>query len=77
MTLSTRVSRFGSRSLELEHRFFLDSALIVEGAQTRVWGHAAPGRPDALTATLVPDDVRAALSAPRVVHLRLRAEPST
>ena len=75
LTLSTRVARFGSRSFDLEHRFLLEDALIVEGAQTRVWGHAAPGRPDALTATLVPDDVRTALSAPRVVHLRLREEP--
>ena len=77
LTLLTRISRFGKRSFDLEHRFFLDSALIVEGAQTRVWGHAAPGRPDALTATLVPEDVRAALSQPRVVHLRLREEPSS
>jgi len=77
LTLSTRVARFGNRSFDLEHRFFLADALIVEGAQTRVWGHAAPGHPDALRALVVPDDVRAALSAPRVVHLRLREEPSS
>ena len=44
LTLSTRVARFGNRSFDLEHRFFLDSALIVEGAQTRVWGHAGRAR---------------------------------
>jgi 4-hydroxybenzoyl-CoA thioesterase len=77
LTLSTRVARFGNRSFDLEHRFFLAGALIVDGAQTRVWGQAVPGQPDALQAIVVPDDVRAALSAPRVVHLRLREEPSS
>ena len=76
LTLSSRIARFGSRSFDLEHRFFLDRAVIVEGAQTRVWGHAAPDRPDALTAIVVPDDVRAALSKPRVVHLRLCESPA-
>ena len=76
LTLSTRISRFGSRSFDLEHRFFLDDTLIVEGAQTRVWGHAAPGRPDALTAVVVPDEVRVALSESRVVHLCIREQPA-
>ena len=74
LTLSTRISRFGSRSFDLEHRFFLGDALIVEGAQTRIWGRAAPGQPDTLTAVPLPAEVRAALSEPRVVHLRLHED---
>ena len=74
LTLSTRVARFGGRSFDLEHRFFHAGALIVEGAQTRVWGRAARDRPDALKAIVLPDEVRAALSEPRVVHLRLVEE---
>jgi len=76
LTLSTRIARFGNRSFDLEHRFFLEDALIVEGVQTRVWGHAAPGRPDALTAVVVPDEVRVALSESRVVHLCIREQPA-
>jgi 4-hydroxybenzoyl-CoA thioesterase len=71
LTLSSRVSRFGSRSFDLEHRFLRCSELIAEGAQTRIWGRAAPGAPDKLSAIPLPAEVRAALAAPRVVHLRL------
>jgi 4-hydroxybenzoyl-CoA thioesterase len=74
LTLSTRTSRFGGRSFDLEHRFFLADALIVEGAQTRVWGRTAPGQPDTLTAVPLPAEVRAALSASRVVNLRLHED---
>jgi 4-hydroxybenzoyl-CoA thioesterase len=71
LVLATRIARFGSRSFDLDHRFFLADALIAEGAQTRIWGRAAPGAPDKLTAVPLPAEVRAALSAPRVANLRL------
>lgn len=71
LVLSSRVARWGGKSFDIEHRFFLDGAIITEGRQTRVWGHAVAHDPDRLEAIVVPDSVRTALSVDKVIHLRL------
>lgn len=71
LVLSTRIARFGSRSFDLAHEFFRADTLVADGAQTRIWGRAAPDEPERLTAVPLPAEVRAALSEPRTVTLRL------
>lgn len=75
LVLSSRIARWGNKSFDIEHTFFLNKAVITEGRQTRVWGHAVAHDPDRLEAVRVPDAVRAALSEDKVVRLRLDAHP--
>ncbi len=70
LTLSSRVTRLGGASFDVSHRFFRDETLLVEGAQTRVWGMAPPDEPDRLITARIPDEVRVALSEDRTSHLR-------
>lgn len=74
LVLSSKVSRWGGKSFDIEHNFYLGDNHITEGKQTRVWGHAVAHDPDQLEAIVVPAAVRAALSETKVVRLSQNPE---
>lgn len=70
------ISRWGARAFDVEHRFSIRDELLVRAKQVRVWARALPDDPDSLTAIPVPAPVRAALSAPKSITLRMTLEES-
>ncbi|MDQ0315334.1 acyl-CoA thioesterase [Amorphus orientalis] len=65
-----RIARLGRSSLDLEHRFFLGDTLIVEARQTRVWSGVDPDDRSRIRSRPIPDDVKSAFEADRVVRIR-------
>jgi len=74
VTHTVWISRWGAKAFDIEHRFSIKDRLLVRAKQVRVWARALPGDPDSLRSIPVPQDIRAALSEPRTVTLRMAFE---
>ena len=61
LTTESVVREVGGKSFTVEHRLHLDSAVVVEGQEVRVWAEARAGDRPAMRAVAIPDDVRAIL----------------
>ncbi|MEQ8286949.1 thioesterase family protein [Thalassospira sp.] len=68
------VSRWGTKSFALHHRFTLDDATLIEANQTRVWARANPDNPQSLAAVPVPDVIKAALSEDKHIRQTIHQE---
>ena len=63
LEIATRLARWGSKSLELEHIIRNAGAVAVEGRETRIWGVSDPGDPERLKAGIIPADIKALIPA--------------
>ncbi len=72
VTLTVKIARWGRTSFDVEYLFAIDGVRLVEAVQTRVWGGTKPGSAEELQAIPIPDEVKAALSAPRSARLELK-----
>ncbi len=61
LTVESYVSKWGASSFTISHRFMNGDRLAAEGWERRVWCKGDPADPATFAATLIPDDVRAAL----------------
>ena len=74
VVVSSRIVRWGRSSFDIAHDFFLGDDKIVVARQTRVWsGVDETGR---LRAIPIPDDIRAALEAEKIVTFRIERQVS-
>jgi 4-hydroxybenzoyl-CoA thioesterase len=53
----SRVSEFRRTSFEVEHRLSVNSALAVEGGESRVWAVRDPSDPDKIKTAPIPAEV--------------------
>jgi 4-hydroxybenzoyl-CoA thioesterase len=58
----SRVSEFRRTSFEVEHRLSVNSALAVEGSESRVWAVRDPSNPDKIKTAPIPAEVIARFS---------------
>lgn len=58
----SRVSEFRRTSFEVEHRLSVNSALAVEGGESRVWAVRDPSDPDKIKTAPIPAEVIAHFS---------------
>jgi 4-hydroxybenzoyl-CoA thioesterase len=58
----SRVSEFRRTSFEVEHRLSVNSALAVEGSESRVWAMRDPSNPDEIKTAPIPAEVIARFS---------------
>ena len=63
VVIETAITRVGRASFSLQHRLTLDSALAVEGNETRCWVVRDDSRPGGLRAQAMPEDVVAKFKA--------------
>ena len=64
LTHQILVTKVGSKSIGIQHRFLRDGELLMEAEETRVWAEHPLDTPRALRTLPVPDDVRALLEQP-------------
>ena len=70
--LSSKISRWGRSSFDIDHEFRLGDTVLVTASQTRVWsGVDADGNMRGLP---VPPEVRTALEEDRLVRYRIAPE---
>jgi len=60
--LESRISKIGTKSFRVEHRFTLGDRLLAEGFEIRVWGASAPDDTDRLIALPLSDSLKAKLA---------------
>jgi len=67
--LSSKVEKFGNTSFVVSHEFHQgeDPAPVAVGNEVRVWGYSDANKPEKLIAQSMPDDLKAMLSADRIV----------
>jgi 4-hydroxybenzoyl-CoA thioesterase len=59
------VTKWGTSSFEISHRFFRDGQLAMEGSETHVWAMVHPTEPNRLKSVPLPKDVIKKLSTPK------------
>jgi YbgC/YbaW family acyl-CoA thioester hydrolase len=58
----SRITRFGGKSFVVAHEMMrADGTALAKGAETRVWGRAAPGKP--LKGETIPEELKALFQA--------------
>ncbi len=72
VTLTVKIARWGRTSFDVEYLCAIDGVRLVDAVQTRVWGGTRPGTAEELQAIPIPEEVKAALSAPRSARMELK-----
>ena len=70
LTRITTVDKIGRSSFGVTHRFRVGDELVAEASQTRVWSGVNAGVPTRLRSRPIPEPIRAALEADRMVVIR-------
>lgn len=65
LEIRTKITRWGNTSFTITHRFFKEGEEIIASEQVRVWAREHDDDPARIKSVRVPDEVRAALSAPK------------
>ena len=70
-TCHSQVERFGNTSFVVAHEFRRDDLPdpVATGSEVRVWGYAEADEPERLRAGLMPEDLKAMLSADGVIDV--------
>jgi 4-hydroxybenzoyl-CoA thioesterase len=61
LDIASRVVAFRRSSFDIEHRLSVDSTLVVEGNESRVWAVRDAGHPATIKAAPIPPEVMARL----------------